>query len=175
RTGAGGERGVEWPHGVHDREACPDRPFRVVLARGGPAEVDEQAIAEFPGDVAAEAPDGPRGGLLVLRDEVAPLLGVELLRERRRAHEVAEEDGELTALAGRYRGVGRGRRRATRAPRGREPRPAPAAELLAGLARRATRRAERRERDAAFRAKAPFRAVPVVTGRAAHRVCSRVL
>src|SRR5262245_42602206 len=106
RPGAGGERGVEWPHGVHDREACPDRPFRVVLARGGPAEVDEQAIAEFPVDVAAEAPDGPRGGLLVLRDEVAPLLGVELLRERRRAHEVAEEDGELTALAGRYRGVG---------------------------------------------------------------------
>src|SRR5262249_57157197 len=111
RTGAGGERGVEWPQGVHDREACRGRPFRVVLARGGPAEVDEQAIAEFPGDVAAEAPDGPRGGLLVLRDEVAPLLGVELLRERRRADQVAEKNGQLAALAGRQRAIGLGSRR----------------------------------------------------------------
>ena len=106
RPVAGGECGVERPHRVHDRQARPDRPFRVVLARGGPAEVDEQAIAEIPGDVAAEAPDGAGGGLLVLRDEVAPLLGVELLRERRRADQVAEEHRQLAALAGRHRGVG---------------------------------------------------------------------
>jgi hypothetical protein len=52
--------------------------------------------------VAAEARDGAGGGLLVLRDEVAPLLGVELLRERRRADEIAEEDGQLAALAGAH-------------------------------------------------------------------------
>src|SRR5438034_2844217 len=84
----------------HDRQAGADRPFRVVLARGGPAEVDEQPIAEVLGDVAAEARDGAGGGLLILRDEVAPLLGVELLRERRRADEIAEEHRQLAALAG---------------------------------------------------------------------------
>src|SRR5438046_293197 len=84
----------------HDRQAGADRPFRVVLARGGPAEVDEQPIAEVLGDVAAEARDGAGGGLLILRDEVAPLLGVELLRERRRADEVAEEHRQLAALTG---------------------------------------------------------------------------
>jgi hypothetical protein len=122
-----GEGGVERPHGVHDRQGRPERPFRVILARGGPAEVDEQTIAEFPGDVAAEARDGAGGGLLVLREEVAPLLGVELLRERRRAHQVAEEHRQLAALAGRHHGVGRGRRRrrAGRRRHGREPRTGP--------------------------------------------------
>jgi hypothetical protein len=61
--------------------------------------------------VAAEALDGAGCGLLVLREEVAPILGVELLRERRRADQVAEEHRQLAALAGRHRGVGRGRRR----------------------------------------------------------------
>jgi len=57
--------------------------------------------------VATEARDGPGGGLLVLRDEVAPLLGVELPRERRRADEVAELHGELAALAFKGRQVAR--------------------------------------------------------------------
>ena len=176
RPVAGGEGGVERPHGVHDRQASPDRPFRVVLARGGPAEVDEQAIAEFPGDVAAEAPDGAGGGLLVLRDEVAPLLGVELLRERRRADQVAEEHRQLAALAGRHRGLGLGRRRAGCGRPGREPRAAAAAELLAGLVRRATRGATRGERRTAFGTEAPIEAVGVPAGRAAHcALCSHAV
>src|SRR5262249_13968814 len=54
---------------------------------------------EVLGDVAAKAGDGSGRGLLILRDHIAPLLGVELLGERRRAHEVTEEDGQLPALA----------------------------------------------------------------------------
>jgi len=50
-------------------------------------------------DAAAPPLDGAAGGLLVLRHHVAHLLRVELLGERRRADEVAEEDGELAALA----------------------------------------------------------------------------
>ena len=50
--------------------------------------------------MAAEARNGTGGDLLVLRDEVAPLLGVELLRESGRADEVAKEHRELAALAG---------------------------------------------------------------------------
>jgi len=47
----------------------------------GSAEIAPQAlrraaITELPGDVAADAHDGAGGGLLVLREEVAPLLGV---------------------------------------------------------------------------------------------------
>ena len=110
RPVAGGEGGVERHHRVDDRQAGAHRPFRVVLARRGPAEVDEQPIAEVLGDVAAEARDGAGGGLLVLRDEVAPLLGVELLRERRRADQVAEEHRQLAALAD-FGGRGRQRLR----------------------------------------------------------------
>jgi hypothetical protein len=50
--------------------------------------------------VAAEAHDDGGGFLLILRDEVAPLFGVELLGERRRADQVAEQDCQLAALAG---------------------------------------------------------------------------
>ena len=64
-----------------------------------PQPLRRAAITELPGDVAAEAYDGAGGGLLVLREEVAPLLGVELLRERRRADQVAEKHRELAALA----------------------------------------------------------------------------
>jgi hypothetical protein len=102
---AGGEFGVERHQRVHDRQAGTDRAFRIILAGGGPAEVDEQPIAEVLGDVAAEARDGAGGGLLVLRDEVAPVLGVELLRERRRADQVAEQHRQLAALAD-FGGVG---------------------------------------------------------------------
>src|SRR5262249_50839268 len=151
-----------------DCQARPDRPFRVVLARGGPAEVDEQAIAEFPGEVAAEAPDGAGGGLLVLREEAALLLGVELLRERRRADQVAEEHRQLAALACWHRGVGLGRRRAGRWRHGGEPRAAPAAELLPRLVRRATRGATGGERRTAFGTEAPIDAVGVPARRAAH-------
>ncbi len=72
------------------------------------------------------------GGLLVLRDEVAPLLGVELLRERRRADQVTDEDGQLATLARLrcgFRPEGR-RWSAGRSGRGREPLAAATAELL---------------------------------------------
>jgi len=49
--------------------------------------------------MAAEARDGADCRVLELRDDVATLLGIELLRERRGADEVAEEYGQLAALA----------------------------------------------------------------------------
>jgi hypothetical protein len=42
------------------------------------AEVDEQAVAQVLGDVAAEAGHGLGGGALVLRGDLPPVLGVEL-------------------------------------------------------------------------------------------------
>ncbi len=103
RRVGGGECGVERRHRVDDCESRANGALGIVLARGRPAEVDEQPIAEVLGDVAAEARDRARCGLLVLRDDVAPFLGVELLRERRRADQVAEQNRQLAALAGMRR------------------------------------------------------------------------
>src|SRR5262249_34383298 len=153
-------------HRVEDREARAHGALGVVLACVRPAEVHEEAVAEILRDVAAEALDRPGRGLVVLRDHVAPLLGVELLSERRRAAEAAAEIRQLPPLArGGRRRVGRRRgRRAGR--RGRlQSRAAATAELLAGIVRRATRGAGYGERGPAFRAEAPLGAVLVVAGR----------
>jgi hypothetical protein len=65
------------------------------------------AFASFRSRVAKPSVNGTGGGLLVLRDEIAPFLGVELLRERRRPDEIAEEHRQLAALAGAHNvGVG---------------------------------------------------------------------
>jgi hypothetical protein len=95
----GSEGGIEGRHRLHNCEASADSPFRVILARGGPAEVDEQPIAESLGNVVAEAGHGSGGGLLVLRDDIAPLLGIEVRAELGRADEVAEEHRQLAPLA----------------------------------------------------------------------------
>jgi hypothetical protein len=50
--------------------------------------------------MAAPAGHGAGGGGVILRQDVPPVLGVELLRERRRADQIAEQDRQLAALAG---------------------------------------------------------------------------
>ena len=149
---------VERPNRVEDREPRPNRALRVVFARIGPAEVDEQSIAEVLGDVAAPALDCGACGLLVLSDDVAPLLGVELLRERGRADQVAEENRELPALARRRdccsARLGRPRRTTGRrlVTCGNQRRSAIAAELLARRVVRAAVRASVSESSATFAA-----------------------
>src|SRR6185369_8506899 len=88
-------------HCVEDREARADRTLGIVLPRVGPTEVHEQAVAHLLGDVAAPALDRDPCGLLVLPDDVAPILGVELLGEQCRADQVAEENGQLSAFTRR--------------------------------------------------------------------------
>jgi hypothetical protein len=125
--------------------------------------------------VAAQLFDGLGCSALVTRNDVAPLLGIELLRQRRRADQVAEEHGQLAALASRQRGFGLGgwRRDGGRCRHGSQPLTAAAAELLAGLVRCPARGAPSSERGTAFRAEAALGAVVVVAGRAAHRVSCR--
>jgi hypothetical protein len=118
--------------------------------------------------VAAEAPDGPGGGLLVLRDEVAPLLGVELLQERRRADQVAEKHRELAALVRRcvrcwQRRLGTLWNRRVFAKRG----ATVPAELLTQLDYRSASLTSAAETTPAPRAEAAVRAVPVTARRAA--------
>src|SRR5262249_4189754 len=170
RPVAGREARVHALHRIEDREARADGTLGVVLARVWPAEVDDEAVAQLLRHVAAET--GDRGGyrLLVLCDDVPPFLGVELLGERGRPDEVAEEDRELAALAGC--GVRcRQRRLCTpRNPRVLTKRGATVpAELLARLDDRSARLTSAAETTPAFRAEAAVRAVPVTARRAAER------
>jgi hypothetical protein len=101
-----GDLHVDRTHRIHDRQARPDGALRVVLARIGPPEIDELAVTQLFRHMAAPPLDGGARSPLVLSDDVPPLLGVELQRESRRADEIAEEHGELAALARRVCGVG---------------------------------------------------------------------
>ena len=91
---------VERRHRIEDRKARADGAFGIILAGTRPTEVDEDPIAEILGDVATPARHGAGGSGVVLLEDLPPVLGVELLCERRRADEIAEEDRQLAALAG---------------------------------------------------------------------------
>src|SRR5271170_7927062 len=86
----------------------------VVLLRLRIAEQRHQAVAELLQHVAAERSHGGRGGVEVTAHQIAPVLGIELRREARRADEVAKHDRDWTTLGGcgrtggRWRGRGHG-------------------------------------------------------------------
>src|SRR6185295_14600216 len=90
---------IERRHRLKDRKARAHGAFGVIFAGARPTEVDEDPIAEILGDVAAPARHGAGGSGVVLLENLPPVLDVELLCERRRADEVAEEDRQLAALA----------------------------------------------------------------------------
>ena len=62
---------------ARDRQAGPHRALGLVLVRSGPAEVGEHPVAHELGDVALEAQDLARDGVLVGAEQLAHLLGVE--------------------------------------------------------------------------------------------------
>ncbi len=128
---------VHADHGVEDRKPGAHRSLRIVLPRGRPAEVDEQAVPHLLGDVSAPRGDGGARGLLILLYHVAPLFRIELLRERRRADEITEEHGQLSPFAGGHSRFGRGEagRHLRRCGGRSEPCAASAAELLARFVR----------------------------------------
>ena len=95
-----GERVSGYPFDLfNDRQSGAHGTFGIILVRLRMSEEREHPVAEIFHDVAAEAGDGARCGQMVPRDEVTPLFRIELLRERRRADKVAEQDGQLTPLA----------------------------------------------------------------------------
>ena len=112
RAGRGVAR-VEVGERALDRERRAHRALAVVLLRLGIAEQRHQPVAELLQHMAAERGHGGRGGVEVTPHQIAPVLGIELRREARRADEVAEHHRDRTALgvlAGR-RGWRRGLRR----------------------------------------------------------------
>ena len=87
--------------GRDELEAGPHRPLGVVLLRDRGAPDRHDGVAdELLDDAAVAADDGP-GELEVAREELAHLLGVAFLRERREADEVAEQHRDVAELGGR--------------------------------------------------------------------------
>ena len=73
-------------------------------------EVDQKPIAEVLRNVAREAVNDVRRGVLVGADDGAQLFRIEAFGQCRRAHQVAEHHRQLAALALGGRGRGRGGR-----------------------------------------------------------------
>ena len=89
---------VEATDGGDDVERGRQRLLGVVLVGLGPAEAEEDPVAAVPLDVAAEAAgDGDRLVLVGL-DQVAVLSASVVARELGRAHEVAEDHGDVAQL-----------------------------------------------------------------------------
>ena len=80
-------------------EAGAHRPLGVALVGLRIAEVGEHAVAHVLGEMALEALDHRGAAALIGGDHRPHVLGVEHRRERGRVDQVAEQDGELAALA----------------------------------------------------------------------------
>jgi hypothetical protein len=91
-----GERALDGERGVQ-------RALGVVLLGARIAEQGHQPVADLFQHVAAEACYAGGGLVEIGVDEIAPILGVELRREARRADEIAEHHGDRAALGGRLR------------------------------------------------------------------------
>ena len=100
RRALAGVPGVELGKRALDRERRAHRAFGVVLLRVRIAEQRHQPVAELLQHMAAKPGHRRRGFVEIGVDEVAPVLGVELRREARRADEIAEHDRDRAALGG---------------------------------------------------------------------------
>ena len=105
------ERRVQQLRGTDDAEAGVDGARRVVFVRRRIAEVDQHSIAHVACDKAVIARDEIAHQLLEAQDQSAQVLGVESLRHRGRADDVAEHHRQLSAL-----GDGGGSRSHQRSP-----------------------------------------------------------
>ncbi len=135
--------GAERPDHLDQLERRAHRPLGVVLARDGRPPDRHHRVADELLDRPAVALDHLPRGVEVAREELAHLLRVTILRQRREADEVGEEDGDEPPL-----GFGGRRGRRLRVERA----AALAAEAVVGVVRRAAGRTAASQRRAAARA-----------------------
>ena len=64
----------------------------------GIAEIGEYSVAHKPGDDAVISGNDPRAGGPIGADHLPHVLGIEARRERSRAYQIAEHDGEMASL-----------------------------------------------------------------------------
>ena len=87
-------------HRLNNPQPGVHRPLRIIFVGGRIAEVHQQAIAQMLGDMALIAADHRGAGGLIGTHHLAVLFGIELLRERGRAHQVTEHHRQLPPLGG---------------------------------------------------------------------------
>src|SRR5262245_55841840 len=87
-----------------------DGTLGIVFMGLGIAKIDQQTIAKILGNMATIALDHLGAGGLIGHRDLAEVFRIKLISERCRANQVAEEDGELTALGRRPRLSGWSRR-----------------------------------------------------------------
>jgi hypothetical protein len=109
----GPQLGVELLQFLEHRQAGVHGALGAVLARVGVAEVDDDPVAGIASGVAVEAIGGARTRLLITAEDLAEVLGIKRLGQRRGADDVAEHHRHVAAVgrAGRAGIVSRGRRR----------------------------------------------------------------
>ena len=149
-AGPGLDRRPERADRVDELERGPDGALGVVLVGGRRAPHGHDRVADELLDRAAVAADDVARQVEVAGQQLAGVLGVAALGERREADEVGEQDRDEAALGDRAC-VRRGRPAARRSRRrGRQRLGALAAELLARLVEGAAGRARESERSGAF-------------------------
>ena len=89
---------IEFLHSCDHTQTCPHSSLRIVFMRLGIAKVDEQAIAEILRNVPLQTLDHRGACGLVGADDLTAGLRVELARQGRGVHQIAEQHRELTAL-----------------------------------------------------------------------------
>ncbi len=62
------------------------------------AEIDQQAVAEIAGDVAAEVGDDAVNRVSISDDDLGQILGIQFVRQRHRVDEIAEHHRDLPSL-----------------------------------------------------------------------------
>ncbi len=162
-------------HRPHQVQAGAHRPFGVVLVRGRIAEIGQHAVAHVLGHIAPEPTDRGGGALMVGRDQVAEVFGVQLCRQAGGVGEVAEQHRQHAPLSRGFRRRGRWTRLCGRSCGGRRRQGEAAlhAEPGAGGAFPAAGAAERRQPRAARRAEpGAGRRLPIAI-RAAHHSPTR--
>ena len=85
---------------IEDPQPGEHGPLRIVLMRSGVAEISNQTVADVPRGIAIEAFDGPDARPLITAEDLAEVLSVEQLGERRGVHEVAEQHRHVPSLSG---------------------------------------------------------------------------
>ena len=89
---------------MDDVQAGAHRALGIVLMCAGIAEIDEDAVADVAADESVEPGDDAGATILIGADDRPQVLGIELARQRGRAHEIAEHDREVAPLG--HRGGG---------------------------------------------------------------------
>ena len=88
---------------IDESKASSHRLLGGVLVRLRVAEIHQHSIAHVLGDKAAEMGDRIGDTAMIRSDDLTQVLGIQTRRERRRADEINEHDGQLSTLGDRLR------------------------------------------------------------------------